>query len=151
MPGGLQRGNGVDISVPRGLLEAESLVKGQRRAFVRTVGEEIRDKAREYLGDSTHIGPSLRVRSITGESAEIYSTHPGARAQNTGAFIQPKKGSVLKFTDRKSGEQVFTRKPVRIKGKRYLSNALAPRNKQAAIERAFARVYGPVLKEMERV
>jgi hypothetical protein len=149
MPGGLRRGNGVTVTIPRGLLAAEDLIKGARRPFTQAAAEEIRDDARRRLGPSKSIGPSLQVRVVNVETVELYSKHPGARAQDAGAYIVPKKRSVLRFVA-KDGTVVYTKKPIRLLGKRYLTNALAPRNKLQSIERAFVRVYGPVLKEIER-
>lgn len=145
---GIGRGTGVEIIIPKGLLEAEALVKGARRPFIKACAEEIRDVARANLGPSKHIGPSLRVTVLTAETAELWSKHPGAKAQDTGAFVAPKKARVLRFTG-KDGTVVYTKGPIRIKGKRYITDALMPEPKRAAIERAFVKVYGPVLETIE--
>jgi hypothetical protein len=133
------KGMGVKVFVPGGLTNLDAQIEeacgaGGRRAFVKQAAEQVRAQAVRNLGASAHIGPSLRTRVTGLSSAEIYSRHPGAKAQDVGAYIVPKAGRVLRFVVR--GAVIYTSKPVRIKGKRYLQDALRPGQKLPALERA---------------
>jgi hypothetical protein len=108
---------------------------GARKAMLQ-VGEDMADEL-----DRQAPTPKVRfrVRPVRGDTVEVFSTHPGAKAMSAGAFIKPRKGKALKFRG-ESGETVFTRKPVRVKGTNYIPRALSRRRKivTGAVSRALA-------------
>jgi hypothetical protein len=111
----------------------------------------VHDVSKEMADELTRLAPTRKVNyqartEATGATAEVSSSHPGAKAMSEGAFIQPKKGRVLRFT--KGGETVYTRKPVRIKGNKYIKRALGKRRKM--ILRAVDRELGTELAKAAR-
>jgi hypothetical protein len=111
----------------------------------------IQEAADEMADELTRLAPTRKVdyrsrMAATGATAEISSSHPGAKAMSEGAFIQPKKGKVLRFT--KGGETVYTRKGVRIKGTKYIKRALGKRRKM--VLRAVDRHLGTELAKATR-
>lgn len=57
----------------------------------------------------------------------LVNAHPGAKAQDRGAYIAPKRRKVLRF--RGSGGLVFTRGPVRLKAQQFSRKGLRGRGR----------------------
>jgi hypothetical protein len=115
---------GLSVNVGGIGTDHERAMRTGARKILRRVGDDM-------AGELNRLAPTrkvnYRVRDAHGDAVEVYSTHPGAKAMSAGAFIQPKRGKALKF--QKNGETVYTRKPVRVKGTRYIPRALAKRRR----------------------
>lgn len=104
------------------------LEQAQRR-FLAKAGDRLADEIRKRApgGAAGGIGRGTRSRTLSATSAEITVRHPGAKALEQGAYIEPKRGGALRFVV--NGEVVFTRRPVRIAPKRYAARGLRNRSK----------------------
>lgn len=116
-----------DMAVNISGLEDVAYEKAMQRA-IPDILAHVADKERDELN---RLAPSRKVNfqeHRTGNREHsVYSTHPGAQAMSTGAFIRPKRGQVLRFE--KHGEVIYTRKPIRTKGNGYVKRALSKRRK----------------------
>lgn len=104
------------------------------RKLARAIGDAmphvLERAAKDMRNELNQLAPTPRVnyqtRRVGTKEVDVFSTHPGAQAMSTGAFIRPRKGRVLRFRG-DNGEWVYTRKPVRTKGTGYIARALRKR------------------------
>lgn len=115
------------------------------------LGDSIAEKAPGGSGGS--IGRAVRTRTITSTTAEIVVDHPGAQAQEKGAYIVPggqtRRGSAGLAS--RSGSLRFRNgtfsKHARIPPTRFATRGLRPRRKIILEEyaRAFGNLRSPIV------
>jgi hypothetical protein len=106
------------------------IVEEGHRDVVRRVAEGVRSEVERELGAGP-MGKSFRLVDVVGGAIELRSKHPGARAQDVGAVIRPRHAKVLRFES--GGRVTYTRGPVVIRPKRYVSHATRHADRYAGI------------------
>lgn len=105
------------------------LEEGQRE-FVDETGKRLRDSIRSKApgGDHGEIARSVVYVVINSRRVMIFSLHPGAKAQERGAWIKPRHpGGAIRFE--MEGREIFLRGGVRIPATRFATKGLRPRSR----------------------
>lgn len=107
----------------------EWLERGQRE-FVDKSGSRLAESIRLRApgGPTGAIGRSIVSKTLNSRRVIIFSLHPGAKAQETGAYVKPRRrGGALRF--QANGRVVYVRGGVRIPATRFATKGLRPRSK----------------------
>lgn len=123
-----------------GMMELENIERGMDRVvplFLGRAGKRFRISLVAATPRRTGRMASkwrAQVNSLS-RTLTLVNDHPGAKAQDRGAFIRPKRRSVLKFNA--GGDTVYTRRPVRIRARQFSRKGLRGRGR--IMQEEFAR------------
>lgn len=128
----------VKVELPRELERLPDEIRERTRTLLDLAGTGIAKQAQKNLRGREGVGGNIRISSRReGGDVVVEAAGAGARAQESGAYIKPTRKKALRFVV--DGRTVITKKPVRLKGKRYMARAVAARRRMIdrAAEQAF--------------